>query len=65
MTLYQFGDPSPTTPTPRKEEESGKNSRQTERERAALANEKTFALLLKPARPTRSNTGSTEILRGE
>ena len=32
--------------------------RKMDRDRAALANEKTLALLLKPASPTLSNTGS-------
>ena len=58
-TPYQSEDHSPTIPTYRQKEEKGKKStRLYSRGRAAWANKKTLALLLKPASPTPSNTAS-------
>ena len=56
-TPYQFEDPSPTIRSYWQKEEKGKNSRRPySSDRAAYANKKAWALLLKPASPTPSNT---------
>ena len=55
LTPYQSEDPTPTIPTHRMKEEKGKTGGDKNGE-SSKANE-TFALLLKPASPTPSNTG--------
>ena len=68
---YQSEDPSPTIPTLRMKEEYGKTVG-GRMEASSQANKKILAILLKPASPTPSNTGSqrsfnrdtNEVLRG-
>ena len=60
-TLYQSKDPNPTRPT-----HGRKKTKKTvgdKKERADHANRKALALLLKPASPTPSNTGSLRSLQ--
>ena len=57
LTPYQSEDPNSATPTHRMKEEKGKTA--GDRKRASSkTNKKALALLLKPASPTPSNTGS-------
>ena len=58
MTPYQSEDPSPTLPTYRGKEEKGKIVEDRKGE-SNKANKEALDLLLKPANPTPSNTGST------
>ena len=58
LTPYQSEHPSPTLPTIRGKEEKGKIVEEKKGERN-YAKKKAFDLLLKPANPTPSNTGST------
>ena len=58
MTPYQSEDPSPTLPTYRENDEKGKTVEDKKGE-SNWANKKALDLLLKPANPTPSNTGST------
>ena len=58
MTPYQFEDPSPTLPTYRGKEEKGKIVEDKKGE-SNYARKKALDLLLKPANPTPTNTGST------
>ena len=62
MTPYQSENPSPTIPTDRMKEEKGKTVGD-KKGASSLANNKAFALLLRPASPTPSNTGITKIVR--
>ena len=57
LTPYQSEDPNPTTPIHRKKEEKGKTVGD-KKGASSQANKKALALLLKPASPTPSNTGS-------
>ena len=58
MTPYQSEDPSPTLPTYRGKKEKGKIVEDKKGE-SNFSNKKASDLLLKPANPTPSNTGST------
>ena len=58
MTPYQSEDPSPTLPTYRGKEEKGKIV-EDKKGKSNKANKKALDLVLKPANPTPSNTGST------
>ena len=58
LTPYQSEDPSPALPTYRGKEEKGKIVEDNKGEKNN-ANKKALDLLLKPANPTPSNTGST------
>ena len=64
MTPYQSEDPSPTLPTYRGKEEKGKIVEDKKR-REQLGQQKALDLLLKPANPTPSNTGSTRSFQRE
>ena len=55
-TLYQSKDQNPTQPTHGRKKKI--KQKEIKKERADHANRKTLALLLKPASPTPSNTGS-------
>ena len=55
---YQSEDPSPTLPTYRGKEEKGKIV-ENKKVESNEANKKALDLVLKPANPTPSNTGST------
>ena len=57
LTPFQSEDPNPTTPTHRKKEEKGKTVGY-KKWASSKANKNALALLLKPASPTPSNTGS-------
>ena len=61
-TLYQSEDPSPTIPTNRMKEAKWKTE-EDENGAKLQARYKAFALLLKPASPTPSNTGSPRSFR--
>ena len=58
MIPYQSEDPSPTLPTYEGKVEKGKIV-EDKKEKSNQANKKALDLLLKPANPTLSNTGST------
>ena len=58
LTPYQSKDPSPTLPTYRGKEEKCKIDEDKKGE-SNEANKKALDLILKPANPTPSNTGST------
>ena len=58
MTPYQSEDRSPTLPIYRRKEEKGKIV-EDKTEESNKDNKKALDLLLKPANPTPSNTGST------
>ena len=58
MTPYQSKDPSPTLPTYGGKEDKRKIVEDKKR-REQLGKKKALDLLLKPANPTPSNTGST------
>ena len=62
-TVYQSEDPSPTLPTYRGKKEKGKIVEDKKGE-SNWANKKALDLLLKPANPTPSNTGSIIIIIG-
>ena len=58
LASYQSEDPSPTLPTHRGKEEKGKRVEDKKGE-SNKVNKKALDLILKPANPTPSNTGST------
>ena len=58
LTPNHSEDPSPTLPTYREKEDKGKIVEEKKGE-SNYANKKALDLLLKPANPTPSNTGST------
>ena len=64
MRPYQSEDPSPTLPTYRGKEEKWEIVEYKKGE-SNLANKKALDLLLKPANPTPSNTGSTRSFQRE
>ena len=64
MTPYQSEDPSPTLPTYRGKEEKGKIVEDKKGE-SNNANKNALDLLLKPANPAPSNTGSTRSFQRE
>ena len=59
---YQSEDPSPTLPTYRGKEEKGKIFEDKKVE-SNYSNKKALDLVLKPANPTPSNTGSTRAFQ--
>ena len=59
-TLYQSKDPNPTQPIWKEEKDKTVGDK---KERADHANRKALALLLKPASPTPSNTGSLRLFQ--
>ena len=61
-TLYQSKDPNSTQPTHRRKNKI-KQYTGDKKERADHANRKALALLLKPASPTPSNTGSLRLFQ--
>ena len=61
LTPYQSEDPSPTIPTYIGKEEKGK----IVEDKKGEANKMALDLLLKPANPTPSNTGSTRSFQRE
>ena len=64
LTPYQSEDPSPTLPTYRAKEEKGRIVEDKKWE-SNWAYKKALDLLLKPASPTPSNTGSTRSFQRE
>ena len=62
LTLYQSEDPSPTLPAYRGKEDNGKKV-EDKRGESNYAKKKALGLLLKPANPTPSNTGSTRLFQ--
>ena len=64
FTQYQSKDPSPAIPAYRKNEENMKNIVRQKRS-DQLRQKKTVALLLKPADPTPTSTGSARSLHTE